>query len=122
MERQLQEFDSRLELDPPADPPRQRIIRGNQLRFASLELSTELYRILGVDLTRVPGLDTLTDYTLFSEVGSYLSRFPSASHFARLREPHSECPWQAAWGHQGKGGSPDAASQPGTGRGQDHGR
>jgi transposase len=82
MERQLQEFDSRLELDPPADPPRQRTIRGNQPRFASLDLATELYRILGVDLTRVPGLDTLTIYTFFSEVGPDLSKFPSGRHFA----------------------------------------
>jgi hypothetical protein len=82
MERQLQEFDSRLELDPPADPPRKRIIRGNQPRFASLDLATELYRILGVDLTRVPGLDTLTIYTFFSEVGPDLSKFPSGRHFA----------------------------------------
>jgi SAM-dependent methyltransferase len=73
MERQLQELDSRLELDPRADPPRKRIIPGNQLRFASLNLATELYRILGVDLTRVPGLDTLTDYTLFSEVSVSLA-------------------------------------------------
>jgi transposase len=82
MERQLQEFDSRLDPDPPADPPRKRTIRGNQPRFASLDLATELYRILGVDLTRVPGLDTLTIYTFFSEVGPDLSKFPSGRHFA----------------------------------------
>jgi transposase len=82
MERQLQEFDSRLDPGPPADPPRKRTIRGNQPRFASLDLATELYRILGVDLTRVPGLDTLTIYTFFSEVGPDLSKFPSGRHFA----------------------------------------
>jgi transposase len=82
MERQLQEFDSNLDPDAPADPPRKRTIRGNQPRFASLDLATELHRILGVDLTRIPGVDTLTAYTLFTEVGSDLSRFPSGDHFA----------------------------------------
>jgi transposase len=81
MERQLQAFDSQLEPDPAGDPPRKRTIRGNQPRFVSLDLATELHRILGVDLTRVPGLDTLTIYTFFSEVGQDLSRFPSANHF-----------------------------------------
>jgi transposase len=81
MERQLGGFESRIEPDPAADPPRKRTIRGNQPRFASLDLARELHRILGVDLTRVPGLDTLTIYTCFSEVGQDLSRFPSANHF-----------------------------------------
>jgi transposase len=82
MERQLQEFDSKLGPDSPADPPRKRTIRGNQPRFASLDLATELHRIVGVDLSRVPGLDTLTIYTIFSEVGPDLSKFPSGHHFA----------------------------------------
>jgi transposase len=81
MERQLQEFSANLDPDPPADPPRKRTIRGNQPRFVSLDLATELHRILGVDLTRVPGLDTLTIYTFFSEVGPDLSKFPSGRHF-----------------------------------------
>ena len=82
MERQLQEFSSKLDADSPADSPRKRTIRGNQPRFASLDLARELHRILGVDLTRVPGLDTLTIYTFFSEVGHDLSKFPSGRHFA----------------------------------------
>jgi transposase len=82
MERQLGGFESQIEPDPTADPPRKRTIRGNQPRFASLDLAAELHRILGVDLTRVPGVDTLTTYTLFTEVGSDLSQFPSGNHFA----------------------------------------
>lgn len=81
MEQQLGGFESRIEPDSAADPPRKRTIRGNQPRFASVDLAQELHRILGVDLTRVPGLDTLTIYTCFSEVGQDLSRFPSANHF-----------------------------------------
>ena len=82
MEQQLQAFDSQLEANLAGTPPHKKTIRGNQPRFASRDLSTELHRILGVDLTRVPGLDALTAYTLFSEVRSDLSRFPSGHHFA----------------------------------------
>ncbi len=46
------------------------------------DLQTELYRILGTDLTRVPGLHSATVHTLFAELGPHLSAFPSAGHFA----------------------------------------
>ena len=46
------------------------------------DLRTELYRILGTDLTQVPGLNTSTVHTLFAELGADLAKFPSAGHFA----------------------------------------
>jgi len=46
------------------------------------DLRTELYRILGTDLTQVPGLQTPTVHTLFAELGADLSAFPSGAHFA----------------------------------------
>jgi transposase len=46
------------------------------------DLRAELYRVLGTDLTQVPGLQTPTVYTLFSELGADLSAFPSGAHFA----------------------------------------
>jgi transposase len=86
MERLLLEFSSQMDADSqdtlPAAATHKRTVRGNQPRFASVDLATELHRILGVDLTRVPGVDTLTTYTLFTEVGSDLSHFPSGNHFA----------------------------------------
>lgn len=48
----------------------------------SLDLRTELERILGVDLTQVPGLHVASVYTIFSEIGRDLSAFPTAKHFA----------------------------------------
>jgi transposase len=53
--------------------------RGNQPAF---DLRGELYRILGVDLTQVPGLQSSTAYTCFSEIGSSVERFATAKHFA----------------------------------------
>jgi transposase len=60
---------------PPDPRPRPR-------RFApQVELRTELYRILGVDLTQVPGFATLP-LALFAELGPTLAAFPSSKHFA----------------------------------------
>ena len=82
VETLLVHFDSRI--DPTINPPPpattvHRKPRGNEPRF---DLRTELYRILGVDLTQVPGLNSLNVYTAFAEVGSDLSRFPTHKHFA----------------------------------------
>ena len=82
VEQLLAEFNSRV--DPSKTPPPARTAvhrkpRGNEPRF---DLRTELYRILGIDLTQVPGLNSLNVYTAFAEVGSDLSRFPSDKHFA----------------------------------------
>jgi hypothetical protein len=46
------------------------------------DLRTEHYRILGVDLTEVPGINTLLVHTLLAEVGPDLSKFRSAAAFA----------------------------------------
>lgn len=52
--------------------------RKNQFHF---DMGKELYRILGTDLIAVPGLNALTVYTLVSEVGTDLTRFPNAGAF-----------------------------------------
>lgn len=48
---------------------------------ARVELRIELYRILGVDLTRVEGFATIP-LALFAELGPTLAAFPSSKHFA----------------------------------------
>jgi transposase len=52
--------------------------RKNQFYF---DMGNELYRVLGTDLTLVPGLNALTVHTLVAEVGSDLSRFANAAAF-----------------------------------------
>jgi transposase len=56
-------------LPPPTPAPR-------------FDLRAELARILGTDLTQVPGLQTPTVSALFSELGADLAKFPSGKHFA----------------------------------------
>ena len=52
--------------------------RKNQFHF---DMGKELHRVLGTDLTLVPGLNALTVHTLVAEVGSDLSRFENAAAF-----------------------------------------
>jgi transposase len=52
--------------------------RKNQFHF---DMGKELYRVLGTDLTAVPGLNALTVHTLVSEIGTDLKRFPTVAAF-----------------------------------------
>jgi transposase len=88
MEKLLSAFEPRV--DPTQKPlppdrkqnrnaPKKRKKRG--LPEAGFELRTEAYKLFGVDVTQVPGLETLV-LSLFSEVGRDLSsRWRSAPHF-----------------------------------------
>ena len=53
--------------------------RHNEMNF---DLRAHLHRILGVDLTEIPGIKTLTAHALFTEVGRDLSKFRSGAAFA----------------------------------------
>jgi transposase len=69
----------------PAAPPVTAPVPAGDASPAAPEpfkLRDELKRILGVDLTRVPGLGPLTVQVVLSEVGTDLSRWPSEKHFA----------------------------------------
>jgi transposase len=46
------------------------------------DLRTQLFRMCGVDLTRIDGIDVTTALAVISETGVDMSRFPSAAHFA----------------------------------------
>jgi len=46
------------------------------------DLRTHLFRMCGVDLTRIDGIDVTTALTVLSEVGADMSRFATAGHFA----------------------------------------
>jgi transposase len=62
-------------------PPRQkrRVARSNDPAFAVREA---LYRMSGVDLTVLEGIDESTALVILSEVGPDVSRFPTARRFA----------------------------------------
>ena len=76
----VKDFDSHIDVEqhplPKEDNPHRP--RKNELRF---QLRTELYRLLGVDLTAVPGISSLTSFTVLSEIGTEMSKFPSSPAF-----------------------------------------
>ena len=59
--------------------PRERGRKKNDLRF---EASGLLFQALGVDLTRIPGIDVATALVVLAEIGVDVSRFPTEKHFA----------------------------------------
>ena len=76
--RSLEEIDSKN--DSPPSPP---VNGGSEPpETVPFQLSEQLDRILGVDLTKVPSLGTLNVQILVGEIGPDLSKFRSASAFA----------------------------------------
>lgn len=61
-----------------APAPRTTKRRKNQSHF---DLAQSLYRIAGVDLTQVDGIDALTVQTLLSEIGPDVTAWPTVKHF-----------------------------------------
>jgi transposase len=73
----------------PADPePEQHAAeavaapKGKRRGRAEDPLQIELRRVLGIDLTAVPGLGVLNVHALFAELGRDLHAFPTSKHFA----------------------------------------
>lgn len=46
-----------------------------------IDLRTQLYRMCGVDLTRIDGIDATTALAVISETGTDMSRFATVGHF-----------------------------------------
>jgi len=62
----------------PGKPKR----RGRSRNAPKFDLRTHLFRVCGVDLTRIDGIDVTTAMAVISETGADMSRFPDAGHFA----------------------------------------
>ena len=89
-DRQLRDCDVELETlyqefdlpDEPSTPPpdaRKRKRRKNQPHF---DLAQSLYRMAGVDLTQVDGLEAMTVQDILSEIGTDMNPWPTVKHFA----------------------------------------
>jgi len=83
IEKYLNNFDS--QIDPEKNPPpKPKSLRkkptGNEPHF---DLRTHMYRILGTDLTQIDGINSMTAWVFFSEVGTDLSKFPSKEKFSK---------------------------------------
>jgi transposase len=81
IEQHLSSFDSKVDVvqAPLCKPKDRHKPRRNEMRF---DLRNHLYRVFGIDLTEIPGINALTAHVLFAEIGPDLSRFANASAFA----------------------------------------
>jgi len=75
IEQQLQDLQAH-EGEPTKGKKRSR--SRNAPKF---DLRTLLFRMCGVDLTRIDGIDVTTALAVVSEIGTDLSRFPTIKHF-----------------------------------------
>ena len=78
IEAQLERFEDRSDGEPPA-PNGKKPHQGNAPRF---DVRTHLYQMTGVDLTRIDGVDAYTALKVISEIGTDMTKWPSAKHFA----------------------------------------
>lgn len=82
IEAQLRRMESKA--GTPAEPlgPSRQAHKLPQRNEPVFDLRGELYRLLGVDLTTIPGLQAATAQTLVSEIGCDISRWKTEKHFA----------------------------------------
>jgi len=83
---QLAEVDREVELQMERlkvqddDPPKGKR-RGRAKNAPRFDLRSQLFKMCGVDLTRIDGIDVTTALTVISEIGSDLGRFPTVGQF-----------------------------------------
>jgi transposase len=73
----LQRFEDRGTGGPPPPGPKPRADRHD----LSFNATAELYRVTGVDLTAIDGLQAHTALKVVSEIGLDMTKWPSAKHF-----------------------------------------
>jgi transposase len=86
IEKLLRAFQPRVDPEEkPLPPDRKKKQRGRRKKNVNpktgFDLRTESYKLFGVDLTQIPGLNSMV-LTLFSEVGRDMSRWPTSGNFA----------------------------------------
>ncbi len=102
----LRAFADRTEGKQLASKPRKRQRKVNEMSF---DVRGMLYRMVGVDVTVLEGIDEMSAFTILSEVGFDLSKFPTSKHFTS---------WlRLSPNHRGSGGKIRKRSiPPGSGR------
>ena len=79
IEVQMGRFPDRSGAAPLGEQPRRNRVQGNAPRF---DVRGHLYRMTGVDLTRINGVDAHTALKVISEVGTDMTKWPTGKHFA----------------------------------------
>ena len=81
IDEQLRSMEAKIDplSDPIPEPRRGKDARRHQSGF---DLRSQLYRITGVDLTQIDGIEVQTAQAIVSEVGVDMSRWKTEKHFA----------------------------------------
>jgi len=79
IQHHLDSFDDRSNGTPLEKPPRQSRGSSNKLHF---DARTYLYRMTGVDLTRIEGIEAPSALNIIGEIGIDMSPWPTEKHFA----------------------------------------
>jgi len=80
--RELETLPSKTDVSQAPLPPAKSAPKKRKFGEPDYDLRAQHYRILGVDLTQVPGMSSLIIHTVLTEVGPDFSKFRSASAFA----------------------------------------
>jgi transposase len=78
IQHHLESFDDRSNGSPLEKPPRKSHGSSNQFHF---DARGYLYRMTGVDVTRIEGIEAPTALTIISEIGIDMSPWPTEKHF-----------------------------------------
>jgi transposase len=88
IEKRLPQFEPRVDVGKKPLPPDQKRNRAGKKRRKKnghpnpgFDLRTEAYKLFGVDVTQIPGLEE-NALPLFSEIGRDLAKWPTSGHFA----------------------------------------
>jgi len=80
LQKHLASFADTLSVRTPNDKPKTK--KAAAKNAPQFDLSSELQRITGVDLTRIDGIDVMVSQTILSEVGLDMSRWKTEAHFS----------------------------------------
>ena len=76
----LQKFEEKVDVTTnPLSPVKKKKRRKNELYFDAREY---LYKMIGVDITRIDGVDSYSALKIIGEIGLDMSRWPTANHFS----------------------------------------
>lgn len=81
IEAQMQQFEPKVDLEEKPLPKRKsRDKRFRSTNAPSFSLRMELYKMTGVDLTQIEGVNELSAWTFVSELGMDMSKFSTEKH------------------------------------------
>ena len=76
----LTSLPAKVTAEAPLPPPKRN--QKSRKSAPAFDLRGQLYRVSGVDLTGIDGINVLTAQILISEIGLDMSRWPTEKHFA----------------------------------------